>query len=207
MKFVQRFRKISLVFPVRFSAFGFGGSIAHLVLEEFDPGHPGGQQPAPVPQLFVLSAKTQNSLRTYVENLSRFIHHNHRNQGSDLFNRMAYTLQVGRDCFRHRLAFIAGDMDDLEEKMSSYLQGNTGIDGVFDSNGQQHGSSISSLISGKAGKEFLRVIMAERNLGQLAELWVCGVAVNWTRLYETGRPVRLPLPVYPFEKTVFRYSK
>src|SRR5262249_53558908 len=83
------------------SAFGFGGTNAHMVLEEAPvvkrrhverPGY-----------VIVLSARTSDQLRAQVENLLRYCE---SESELDLGN-MSFTLFVGRDHRTHRLACVA----------------------------------------------------------------------------------------------------
>jgi polyketide synthase PksN len=59
----------------------------------------------------------------------------------------------------------------------------------------------SGLINGgRAGSEFINIIIKDRELSRLAELWVYGVEVDWRLLYKDCAVYRIPLPVYPFNK-------
>jgi len=88
------------------SAFGVGGTNAHVVLEEA-PGvtrperHGGGH-------LLVLSARTETALETATENLAR---HLNAHPQSDLAS-VAYTLQAGRHAFGYRRSVACADLDD-----------------------------------------------------------------------------------------------
>ncbi|HKH43442.1 MAG TPA: MupA/Atu3671 family FMN-dependent luciferase-like monooxygenase [Thermoanaerobaculia bacterium] len=80
------------------SSFGFGGTNAHVVLEEAPP-------PAPTDadrpwQLLLLSAKSRTALDAAIRNLAGFLRESH---GTDLAD-VAWTLQAGRSAFEHRRA-------------------------------------------------------------------------------------------------------
>jgi acyl transferase domain-containing protein len=85
------------------SAFGVGGTNAHVVLEEAPPLPPSG--PARPHQLLVLSAHTPTALATLAGNLAE---HLRRHPGLALAD-AAWTLQVGRRTGRHRGMLVAAD--------------------------------------------------------------------------------------------------
>lgn len=77
------------------SSFGFSGTNAHMVIEEYVPVVSAVNLP-PVgkdnPGLFVLSAKSEQSLKTYAADMMNFVKLHESVNLTDL----AYTLQVGR---------------------------------------------------------------------------------------------------------------
>lgn len=78
------------------SAFGFGGTNSHVVLEEAPILHPSS--PSRSWQLLVLSAKTATALEQATQNLTDYLQQYPENLLADV----AYTLQVGRHSFKHR---------------------------------------------------------------------------------------------------------
>ena len=85
------------------SAFGLGGTNAHVVLEEGPEPADASSPPAPVPQVFVLSAKTAGALGRVGARLA-----DHLDENPDLeLADVAYTLQVGRARLPHRRSFVA----------------------------------------------------------------------------------------------------
>jgi amino acid adenylation domain-containing protein len=88
------------------SAFGVGGTNAHVVLEEA----PATPRPdlRNDSHLLVLSARTDTALETATDNLARYL--NARPE-SDLA-RVAYTLQTGRHSFGYRRTVACADLDD-----------------------------------------------------------------------------------------------
>jgi amino acid adenylation domain-containing protein len=88
------------------SAFGIGGTNAHIVLEEAPA--PELRIPGSLPQLLVLSAKTDAALDAATAELAAHIQRNSDLNIADL----AYTLQTGRHGFEHRRVFVARDLED-----------------------------------------------------------------------------------------------
>ncbi len=100
------------------SSFGFGGTNAHVILEEsplakFLP--PAQNQPAPRPQLLLLSAKTATALDKATTNLAA-----HLQQHPDLdLNDVAHTLAIGRSEFKYRRIAIVQDLPEAIEILSA----------------------------------------------------------------------------------------
>lgn len=88
------------------SAFGVGGTNAHVVMEEA-PERLAGSASRPV-QLLLLSAKTETALEEMSRNLAKHL----ETKQSTLLSDVAYTLQVGRQRFAHRRALCASTLHD-----------------------------------------------------------------------------------------------
>lgn len=82
------------------SAFGIGGTNAHVILEEAPTA--GVTLPAPGHQLLVLSARSPSALERLTENLTAYFK---LNPGIDLAD-AAFTLQEGRNAFQHRRMLV-----------------------------------------------------------------------------------------------------
>ncbi|HEY9860765.1 MAG TPA: type I polyketide synthase, partial [Candidatus Obscuribacterales bacterium] len=78
------------------SSFGMGGTNAHLVLEAAPSREPS--DPSRPCQLLVLSAKTPTALEQATQNLVTHL----QQHPSETLADVAYTLQVGRQAFKHR---------------------------------------------------------------------------------------------------------
>jgi acyl transferase domain-containing protein len=85
------------------SSFGFGGTNAHVVLEEAPPQAPSG--PSRPYQLLLLSAKTATALEAATDRLAGHLQAHPQQQLADV----AYTLQVGRKAFEHRRFLVCQD--------------------------------------------------------------------------------------------------
>ena len=101
------------------SSFGFSGTNAHLVIEEYSmpvqPAAPGGECIVP------LSARTAEQLRQKAQDLLEFV----RAEGPIDLAAMAYTLQAGRDAMEERLALEVRSVEELEQKLAAFLDGET----------------------------------------------------------------------------------
>jgi amino acid adenylation domain-containing protein len=124
------------------SSFGFGGTNAHVVLEE-GPGQEsqGATRPA---QLLLLSAKTEAALAKATANLAAHLKQNPAVNMADA----AYTLQLGRKAFTHRRMLVChgqtdavNALDTLDSKLvftQSCRQDNPSVVFLFPGQGAQH---------------------------------------------------------------------
>lgn len=83
------------------SAFGIGGTNAHIVVEEAPPVEPS--EAADGEQLLLLSARTAGALEQMTDNLAAYLEEKPEINLADV----AFTLQVGRQEFEHRRTVVA----------------------------------------------------------------------------------------------------
>jgi acyl transferase domain-containing protein len=89
------------------SAFGIGGTNAHVVLEEAPPLRSRASlRPA---QLLLISAKSRSALENATARLTEYLDQNPRLNLADV----AYTTQVGRRAFTHRRMVVAGSAAEV----------------------------------------------------------------------------------------------
>lgn len=88
------------------SSFGIGGTNVHLILEE--PPHRVSTTKSRRNQLILLSARSQEALSKSREN---FVSHLKNNPAIDLAD-AAFTLQVGRKGFKHRMAVVCSSREE-----------------------------------------------------------------------------------------------
>ncbi|ASZ12601.1 non-ribosomal peptide synthetase [Chitinophaga sp. MD30] len=167
------------------SSFGFSGTNAHMILEEYrNPVTPTIEGPAVV----VLSAKNSDRLKEQVANLLRHLTAYPDTQLHDL----AYTLQVGREQMDERIAIVAIDIPSL-------VSGLKGIDGTSFS-GNVKKDKTDFVLEGGAGQAYINYAIEHKEIRSLAQLWVKGISINWELLYPVGKPRRISLPAYPFAR-------
>ncbi|MEK8021504.1 MAG: SDR family NAD(P)-dependent oxidoreductase, partial [Candidatus Parabeggiatoa sp.] len=114
---------------------------------------------------------------------------------------LAYTLQVGRDAMVERLAMVVESFEEAKHKLTQYVQGQTEIEGFYQSNIKANKvQSSDMLIAGEAGEAFMRVVINNKDFSKLGQLWVSGVEIDWQLLYPNQKPQRVSLPTYPFAR-------
>lgn len=178
------------------SSFGAGGTIAHAVLEEFTAA-PLRQEPEPGGQrhLMVVSGRDEQALQRVARRLCSALRALDQPISAERtlaqhplpsLADVAYTLQVGREPLRERLAIVAGSVAEAVRALDGYL-----------------GGDADAVLRGSAGHRpaagATRPWAPDADLDELARWWVTGGAVDW----EAGgtRPPHqiVDLPHYPFE--------
>ncbi|MET0333894.1 MAG: beta-ketoacyl synthase N-terminal-like domain-containing protein, partial [Rhizobacter sp.] len=178
------------------SSFGAAGSNAHLVIEEHEFRAERDTVRTDQPVVVLLSAKTDERLHAYAARLLDHI----EKAGAELdLVSLAYTLQVGRVPLEVRLACVARDLAGLQHQLRAFIGGAATLPGIHHANGKVR-SDLSALTHDEEAQELIQKWLARGKLDQLANLWVKGGAIDWTLIYPTGRPRRMSLPSYPFER-------
>lgn len=99
------------------SAFGFGGTNAHLVLEEA-PIHPQEQhRTEPSQHLFTLSAKSEAALGELVQRYETLLDSSTNLSLSDL----CFTTNTGRTHFNHRLCVVTKSIEQLRQQLKARI--------------------------------------------------------------------------------------
>ena len=173
-----------------------------MVLEEYRPAAPSASGAHAVsadrPAVIVLSARSEERLGEQVRRLLAAI----ESQGlgdHDLVD-LAYTLQVGREAMEVRLALTAASLDELKAKLQQYVAGASHIEELYLGEVKRNKEALSVFAADEDMAKTLEAWVAKGKFGKLLELWVKGLAFDWSRLYGAVRPRRLSLPTYPFAR-------
>ena len=190
---------------------GAGGVNAHAIVEEYipelDPLHAGdtgqrggegrdGSEHGPV--LFTLSTKSESAYRSYLQAWRRYllIHPDVHLQ------RLAYTVQRGREAMKHRFACVADNVETLTTSLEQALQCAHGLRYVT-------GTAVSNEPRVRPSPALFTATDNDSptpadDLMRLARLWVAGATVDWSSLYPGRVPQPLNgLPVYPFSRKTY----
>lgn len=185
------------------NSFGFNGSNAHLVLEEYVAPERAQAPEATGPQLVVLSAKSQDALREYARKYVGFLD-SVLAGGADgqrlLLAELAYTLQVGRAPMRQRLALVVPSLGELRDRLKRFCDGQARVEEVLVSQGSPRQGTAERDGEGRDPREVMRALIAQRDLGALARLWVQGGTVDWPLLHAGRTRRHVSLPTYPFRR-------
>lgn len=122
--------------------------------------------------------------------------HDERND----LQRLAYTLQVGREPLAERLAIIVDSVSELRSKLADYLAGKgEPLNNIYTGNIRDNDAK-TSFIDGNEGEEYIRKLVEHQKLDKLALMWTRGIPVDWELYYPEKLSIINTLPVYPFEE-------
>jgi polyketide synthase PksN len=181
------------------SSFGFSGTNAHLVIEEYLKRPASPLRPGKV--IIPLSAKTPDALRLVANRLLAALRDETGNLPRPNLADVAGTLQLGRDAFEERAAFVAASWQELEVQLQAIAEGSPGGGNL--NRGRVRGEK-SAQPKGAADREVFQPHgepLGQEQYEQVAALWAAGRDVDWHRLYPSGhRPAMVSLPGYPFAR-------
>ena len=172
------------------SSFGFGGSNAHIVIEEAPNRGPRQGDPGGAPSyLIVVSAKSLKSLEASRRNLRAFLA-----EASDpMLPSIAYTLAVGRDSFRWRFAVCVSTVAELKAQLDgpAPMMSEAQPRGLYPGSPPRR-NSVQSYTT---------------DLNTWAEAYRQGYDLPWDRFYTHPTPDRIHLPTYPFDTQPYWFEE
>ncbi|MBA2648592.1 MAG: polyketide synthase dehydratase domain-containing protein [Legionella sp.] len=181
------------------SSFGFNGSNAHIVIEEYCPL---------VKKLDIenelymvpLSAKSYSSLKKIALNLRYFLSKSSSALQDITMRRIAYTLQVGRNSMPVRMVFLVANTLDFIQKLDLMLNQEIEIGikhGIF-----HNGNNLDKKYEpvAEVPEDSIKQWFLNGKFSKIAEYWVSGRSIDWNTLYGDAKLSRVTLPTYPFER-------
>jgi len=182
------------------SAFGAGGSNAHLIVQEYTgtTTRARTEDSAAHPCIFVLSARDDERLHEQVTQFLRAIEESNFSD-ADLPS-IAYTLQVGREPMDSRVGVIAASIEELRAILQQFLDGALAVEGLYCSRTRNSRDALGLFSSDEDLQAAVESWAAKRKHSKLLQLWVNGVSFDWNCLYGPNRPARIGLPGYPFAR-------
>lgn len=153
------------------SAFGFGGTNAHIILEESLISDEQASIAENVSTFIPLSAKTPERLMLWIKTLRQFL----EKHPACSLTELAYTLQTGRKQWSCRFIVSASTITEL---ISTLKRINEADFVICD--------SISQTI-----------IADDKNRHEVQQAWLSGKSVNWKSAWQGKRVRKLVLPAAP----------
>ncbi|MBU6214358.1 SDR family NAD(P)-dependent oxidoreductase [Patescibacteria group bacterium] len=165
------------------SAFGLGGTNAHIVLSEVS-GAKTSDLKKDDSHIFTLSARNEGDLRTLAERYVQFLNKTTEVSLVDI----CYTSNIGRRHLDKRLGFVVSSVSELQEKLRCF------IDCV----------SIQKYVQSRL-QSSAAIHMSERAqvLVRLAQQYESGVNVDWGTVYTGWAGQRVHMPTYPFQRNEY----
>lgn len=159
------------------SSFGYGGTIAHVIIEEAPQEAPKILESKERPlHLLTLSAKTEPALDALIQSYQKFL------ESTDAkLPDICYSANTGRNHERYRIAVIAKDLSDLKVKLSK---------NEFSKGIAKETAHYDCIPTGDWAKD----------LNELATAYVKGAVVDWVQFDASYTRRKVSLPTYPFQR-------
>src|SRR5204862_8266329 len=156
------------------SSFGFSGTNAHLVVEEYIPCRDralrrSGVFPLPTSaetltstetlSLFVLSAKSEQQLKSYAQDMKHWIQAHSELALADII----FTLQVGREAMDYRLVILADSREVLLQRLEGFID-NQASTGVYTALVKKGASDATLFETDEDGQSLLHVWCRKKKL-------------------------------------------
>jgi len=106
------------------SSFGFGGTNAHIILEEAPELEKSLQKKRRPLNIFTLSAKNENALQKYANKFEKLLETENDLRLEDI----CYSVNTGRAGMNSRLSLVTSSKDDLLEKLKMFSSGEDSAD-------------------------------------------------------------------------------
>lgn len=183
-------------FPLRagISSFGFGGSNAHVVIEEYIPSKKEESVEFQKPYIFVLSARNKERLKVYAASILRHVD----SYEVEPLN-LTYTLQVGRDAMAERLGFAANSIAELKQLLNDYISGDN-VENIHQGKIKSSKEKAVQHSENTSKDDSIDAWIVNYDYEELLQAWVEGVEVDWNKIYGDVKPKRINIPTYPFAR-------
>ena len=118
--------------------------------------------------------------------------------------RIAYTLQTGREPMAERVAFVVKDTTEWISQLEAFIRGDSTIVNCWSGKAGDYKQFTAWLEADEDWHETVRKWIEKGRWDKVAQMWIAGLEVNWEDFYP-NKICPMSLPTYPFAKE--RYWK
>jgi polyketide synthase PksN len=182
------------------SSFGFGGTNAHLVVEEFTGIRRKGST---LPYyLAVFSARTRDEL---LKRIKEFLVWSKKQPDTFDLGDICYSLGNRRKHYHKRAAFVVSAQTELDKVLEEYIIQQ--LESEFHSKASEKenlkGSKVNNLLYEELEDKKLSADRWKELLLSLSAGYMKGEELQWNRLYAEKEYNKIPLPLYPFARNSY----
>ncbi|MBL1210975.1 beta-ketoacyl synthase N-terminal-like domain-containing protein [Geminocystis sp. GBBB08] len=189
--------------PLRMAvnAFGFGGTNAHIVVEEA-PQKVVKSAEFPV-NIFTISAKSESSLMALAKKYLNFL----KDNLTISLTNLCYSANARRSQFDYRLFTVIESVNQLSSYLQKFIENQT-FDKIFTRQASKSKQKIEALsfISETENIEDLSNELLTKKLFNLGNLWLEKGTINWNNFYAKVNPQYISIPTYAFERKRYWFT-
>jgi acyl transferase domain-containing protein/NAD(P)-dependent dehydrogenase (short-subunit alcohol dehydrogenase family) len=177
------------------SSFGFTGSLCHMILQEAPPKPASAESSAGEVCCccITLSATSEPALRDLAAKYLNFLE-----RESPQLEDVAYTANLCRASYSHRLAIVASTREDLRQSLTRFLE-------QIPDPHVHHGFVTADALSTRPEETHLEA-GSEAAAAALAEAFVQGGTIDWRAKGQERGGRKIQLPTYPFQLKRYWYT-
>lgn len=169
------------------SSFGISGTNCHIILEEYGDKKRGISHEERNDYILALSAVSKEALIRLVKRYIPFITEYNGN-----LHDLCYSTNTGRNQYGVRFAAVFGKQGELVIKLKEFLEKGSETD---------EGLYFGVCNTDEEELPIYCPLPAETKAGEICLKYIEGCAINWTEYYKDKSNHRIPLPLYPFERS------
>lgn len=174
------------------SSFGYSGTNAHIVLEEYNSSNSAGLESECFCGIAILSARNLKGLMKKAKIFHDYID----GKSNSILKNVIYTMQIGREEMECRAGFLVSSIKELNNKLNSIAEG-VNDDEIYLS---CHSENIEPIAVSDDVYKYQFNKDRRMELTELIKKWIEGYYVKWEKFYENENITKCILPGYPFEK-------
>ncbi|MDR3478494.1 MAG: beta-ketoacyl synthase N-terminal-like domain-containing protein [Gammaproteobacteria bacterium] len=179
------------------SSFGFGGTNAHIILEEYVAPMFTAFNEGAFPYLIAISAKTESVLINKIQDLKQWLD---KQEKLPSLSAVSFTLNQGRNHFAFRSAFVVGSIQGLKNQLEEFLLTKKVHNKIQTSDTPSlNETAFNALVSTLSNAENKLANTYKTQLENLSLYYLQGYDLPWEKLYFAEQS-RISMPTYPFAK-------